>query len=312
MFRMILNPLIATPVPDGLKDKINNMKTNSTLLEDLNNSNNYIEIELTIDASYSAKLKYKKDDFIIFKKDTISPHYLIGKITAIKNNQMLVQFIIETVINQTLNPGVAHNVVKGWKKIANFNFLYDYIVIDKTDIIYPLSLFANIDDNDKKKLEKLFGQYLSKLELTYDKYDISFNDILDINKYDINNDINKYFGKNEYSTSNYSNNTQEIEDYIKKYKECNDLFKIFLNEINFTDNSNDTYFNNISSASELSDIYNLENIINGTSGNANNDAQDKFNNFNEKIKEIKTKPIKLQTSQRININRTKSNPLTRP
>jgi hypothetical protein len=194
-----------------------------------------IKISLEISSNIDTKnqftgleFEYKKDDYIIFKKND-DINFTIGKIDLIYKNNMQPVLYIKTIdpTNALLNPWILYwvNLAPEYK-IDIFTNKYEIISInDKEYNYFPLALFCNITPDIENKLNAMFSvkdEAIYKLNIK-SKLDESsiFN-------------IKTYFDDN---LPFYAIDDTKIEDHILNYVKISSNFSEFLNnkKINETD-----------------------------------------------------------------------------
>ena len=194
-----------------------------------------IKISLEISSNIDTKnqftgfeFEYKKDDYIIFKKND-DINFTIGKIDLIYQNNMQPVLYVKTIdpTNALLNPWILYWVNLAPKyEIDIFTNKYEIISInDKEYNYFPLALFCNITPDIKNKLNAMFSvddKAIYKLNIKSESEESSiFN-------------IKTYFDDN---LPFYAIDDDKIKDHILNYVKISSNFSEFLNnkKINETD-----------------------------------------------------------------------------
>jgi hypothetical protein len=194
-----------------------------------------IKISLEISSNIDTKnqfegfeFEYKKDDYIIFKKND-DINFTIGKIDLIYENNTQPVLYVKTIdpTNSLLNPWILYWVNLAPKyTIDIFTNKYEIISInDKEYSYFPLALFCNITQDIKNKLNAMFSvedEAIFKLNL---KTKLEKSSIFDIKTYFTDN------------LPFYAIDDDKIKDHILNYVKISSNFSEFLNnkKINETD-----------------------------------------------------------------------------
>jgi hypothetical protein len=194
-----------------------------------------IKISLEISSNIDTKnqftgfeFEYKKDDYIIFKKND-DINFTIGKIDLIYENNTQPVLYVKTIdpTNSLLNPWILYwvNLAPEYK-IDIFTNKYEIISInDKEYNYFPLALFCNITPDIKNKLNAMFSVEDEAI------YKLNIKSKLD---------ESSIFNIKTYFTDNlpfYAIDDDKIKDHILNYVKISSNFSEFLNnkKINETD-----------------------------------------------------------------------------
>jgi len=190
-----------------------------------------LEISSNIDTNNQFtgfEFEYKKDDYIIFKKND-DINFTIGKIDLIYENNTQPVLYVKTIdpTNSLLNPWILYwvNLAPEYK-IDIFTNKYEIISInDKEYNYFPLALFCNITPDIKNKLNAMFSVEDEAI------YKLNIKSKLD---------ESSIFNIKTYFTDNlpfYAIDDDKIKDHILNYVKISSNFSEFLNnkKINETD-----------------------------------------------------------------------------